>query len=239
MEKIELKEQVELTNREKEVYRTLRTNLEFSGVENRVIAVSSCTPNDGKSTIAYYLASALAENGKRTLIVDADLRKSVFMVRFQVEGAKKGLSHYLSGQENLNEIIYATNKSNLFLIPTGVFPRNPTELLGNGRMDTALKILKNTFDYIIVDTPPIGTVIDAAVVAKVCDASMLVVASGESSKGQVRSVISQLKTANPNFLGVVLNKVDSKTGSYYGKRYERYYGKYYGKYYGNGYDSYY
>ena len=115
MEKIELKEQVELTNREKEVYRTLRTNLEFSGVENRVIAISSCTPNDGKSTVSYYLAAALAENGKRTLILDADLRKSVFMVRFQVDGVKKGLSHYLSGQENLNEIVYATNKNNLFI----------------------------------------------------------------------------------------------------------------------------
>lgn len=234
MEKIELKESVGLTNREKEVYRTLRTNLEFSGVENRVIAISSCTPNDGKSTVAYYLASALAESGKRTLIIDADLRKSVLMLRFQVDGKKKGLSHFLSGKDNLNEVLYMTDKPNLFLLPTGVFPSNPTELLGNGRLEAAMVALKSTFDYIIIDTPPLGNVIDAAVVAKICDATMLVLASGVTSKGHARSVINQLKAANSNFLGVVLNKVDAKTNGYYGKRY----GKYYGKYYGNGYGSY-
>lgn len=227
MDKIELKERITLTNREKEVYRTLRTNLEFSGVENRVITVSSCTPNDGKSTVTYYLASALAESGKKTLVIDADLRKSVFMLRFQVDGKKKGLSHYLSGQSVLNEVVYATNKQNLFLIPTGVFPSNPTELLGNGRLDSALVALKSTFDYIIIDTPPLGSVIDAAVVAKVSDASMLVIAAGSASKTQAKSVINQLKTANPNFLGVVLNKVDVKSRGYYGKYYGRSYDSYY------------
>lgn len=226
MNKIEINERVPLTNREKEVYRTLRTNLEFTGVENKVIAITSCTPNDGKSTVAFHLASALAESGKRTLIIDADLRKSVFVQRFQIDGNLKGLSHLLSGQLELKELIYSTNKDRLYVITSGVFPSNPTELLGNGRLEKEIETLKKIFDYIIIDTPPLGSVIDAAVVAKYCDASMLVLASNVSSKTEASSVITQLKAANPNFLGVVLNKVDVSIGGYYGKKYGGYYGKY-------------
>lgn len=233
MNKIEIVEKVSLTNREKEVYRTLRTNLEFTGVENKVIAITSCTPNDGKSTVAFYLASALAESGKRTLLIDADLRKSVMVQRFQIPGNLNGLSHLLSGQKELKEVLYSTNKERLYMLPTGVFPGNPTELLGNKRFKESIDLLKGIFDYVIIDTPPLGSVVDAAVVAHSCDASMLVLASNVSSKSEAKAVINQLKSANDNFLGVVLNKVDVSTGSYYGKKYGGYYySKKYGK---NGY----
>lgn len=234
MEKIELNEPYSMTNREKEVYRTLRTNLEFTGVENRVIAVTSCTPNDGKSTVSFYLAAALAESGKSTLIIDADMRKSVFAQRFQVEGELKGLSHLLSGQSEVKDVIYMTNKDKLFILPPGKFPSNPTELLANGRLEKLLPALKGMFDYVIIDTPPLGSVIDAAVIAKNSDASMLVLAANVSAKGEAKKVVEQLKTANSNFLGVVLNKVDAKeSGYYYYKRYGNYYG------YGKGYNKYY
>ena len=118
MDKLEIKGEISLSSREREVYRTLRTNLEFTGVENRVIAVTSCTPNDGKSTVAYNLALALAESGRNTLLIDADMRKSVLVHRLRVEGALKGLSHYLSGQNELGDVVYGTNKRNLFLLPT-------------------------------------------------------------------------------------------------------------------------
>ena len=231
MEKINLTEPYAITNREREVYRTLRTNIEFSGVENRVIAITSHTPSDGKSTVSYSLAVSFAENGKKVVLIDADLRKSVFSQRYQVTGEYKGLSHYLAGKNQVTDVIYATNKTNLYMIPTGVFPKNPTELLGNARMENLLSALKNTFDYVVIDTPPLGSVIDAAVIAKNSDASALVLSHEETSKKDARKMVDQLKAANPNFLGVILNKVRMKEGGYYYKRYGSYYGKrHYGYY---------
>lgn len=233
MERIELIEELPMTTREKEMYRTLRTNLEFTGIENRVIAITSCAPNDGKTTISFNLAAALAENGKSVLYVDADLRKSVFVQRFQIKKKLNGLSHYLVGKLKGTEVVYPTNKKNLFIMPAGAFPSNSTELLGNARMDALIPALKKVFDYVIIDTPPLGSVVDAAVIAKKCDASMLVVAANTIPRTFARRVMEQLKAANPNFLGVVLNKVScEERGYYYYKRYGNYYNKYYGKYYG-------
>ncbi len=236
MDKLNLIEKEALTNQEKEVYRTLRTNIEFTGVENQIIAVTSCMPDDGKTMVSFQIASALAEEGKKTLYMDADLRKSIFMKRYSIDGNPKGLSHYLSGQLPFDEIIYASNRDNLYLIPVGKFPSNPTELFSKERFAIMLESLKKEFDYVIIDTPPLGSVIDAAVIAKQCDASMLVIAADKTSRTFVRNVIQQLKAANSNFLGVVLNKVDIKrSGYYYGRRYGGYYGgryRSYGSYYG-------
>ena len=103
--------------------------------------------------------------------------------------------------------------------------------MGNERLLKLLTGLKNTFDYIIIDTPPLGSVIDAAVIAQVCDGSILVLAADNSSRSEAKGVVGQLKAANSNLLGVVLNKVDVHTGSYYGKKYGGYYGNKYGGYY--------
>lgn len=230
MDKLELGELKQLTNQEKEVYRTLRTNLEFTGVENRVVAVTSCAPDEGKSTVSYNLARVLASAGKNTLHIDADMRKSVLSNCHQIAGIEKGLSHYLSGQADMTEVVYATNKKNFFMLPCGLFPTNPTELLGNGRMEKLLAGLKKTFDYIIIDTPPLGSVIDAAIIAKQSDGSILVLQANSTSKVLAKSVKEQLKAANPNIIGAVLNKVETHRGSYYGKKYGSYYGKYYGTY---------
>lgn len=230
MDRLDLIEKIPLTNREKEVYRTLRTNIEFTGVENRLLAITSCAPDDGKTTVSYYLANAFAENGKKALYIDADLRKSVFVQRYDIQGNPRGLSHYLSGQASLKDIIYKTNKERLYVIPVGAFPSNPTELFNKERFAQLLEELKAVFDYIIVDTPPLGSVIDAAIIANKCDASMLTLTSDACSRSFVKGVIDQLRKANPNFLGVILNKVDMKNSSYYGKKYGGYYGKKYGAY---------
>ena len=234
MNVLHLTEQNTLTNHEKEVYRTLRTNIEFTGIENRVIAVTSCFPGDGKTTVSFRLAVAFAENGKKTVFIDGDLRKSVLMNRYKIFGNPKGLSHYLSGQNKIEEVLYETNIDNLYLIPVGKFPSNPTELFGKERFETMINTLRESFDYVIIDTAPLGSVVDAAVVAKKCDGTMLVVASNHTSRTFVKGVVSQLKAANPNFLGVVLNKIDVKYNGYYGRRYGSYYGKNY-----KGYHSYY
>ncbi|MDD3279094.1 MAG: CpsD/CapB family tyrosine-protein kinase [Lachnospiraceae bacterium] len=231
MNKITINTGLSPSNQQKEVYRTLRTNIEFSGVENRVIVVTSCAPNDGKSTVACNLAASFASNGKKTLLVDADLRKSVLQVRLdlQSDGPMNGLSHLLSGQLPVGEIVYATNRQNLFMIPTGVFSTNPTELLGNARMEKLMEALKKLFEYIIIDTPPLGSCIDAAVVARICDGSVLVMSANNTSRSAANSMATQLKSANSNILGVVLNKVEMHKNGYYGKRYGGYYGEYYGK----------
>lgn len=214
----------ELTYREKEKYRFLRTNLEFSGIENRVIVVSSCQAGDGKTTVSYNLSVALSDSGKKTLYIDADMRRSQFAERKMLKSDLKGLSHYLSGQEPWKKVVYNTNIENLSIMPTGVFPSNPAELLANARLKQCLNEMKEVFDYIIIDTPPIGLVVDAAVIAKVSDASFIVIAAEAHSRNEVKKTVDQIKKANPNFLGVVLNKVKHKEGSYY---YNGYYQSYY------------
>lgn len=218
-----------LERRSSEAYKTLRTNLQFCGRDIKCIALTSCTPNEGKSTISLNLAKSLAESGARVLFVDGDLRKSILISRCKVEQEVKGLSHYLSGQSTFSDTVYVTNINNLHMIFAGPTPPNPAELLGGNNFKLAVEKLKTVYDYIIIDTPPLGSVIDAAIVANECDGSVLVVSSNEISRRFVRKVVNQLRAASCPVLGVVLNKVDIKT---YG------YGRYYGKYYGNYQDKY-
>lgn len=215
--------------RTEESLKTLRTNIMFSGIENKVIAITSCTPNEGKSTISLSLAKALAEGGKNVLLIDADLRKSILASKIKVNGELKGLSHFLSGMVDANDMMCRTQIEKLVLVPAGIIPPNPSELLGQKRFEALINSARKIYDYIIIDTPPLGSVIDGAVVAKVCDAAVLVVAAGEISYKYARVVKDQLEKSDCHILGVVLNKVDMKKDKYYGKYYGRYYGEY-GKY---------
>ena len=218
MDKLELRERIPITNQEKEIFRTLRTNIEFTGIENKIIAITSCMPNDGKSFVSYQLACSFAENGKKTLFIDADLRKSVFNQRVNIHRSLKGLCHFLAGQIPFSDGIYETNEDFLYIMPIGAYPTTPTELLSKDRFAQMLSKLKQVFDYVIIDTPPLGNVVDAAIIAKQCDASILVVASDTYSRKFVQKIHANLKTANPNCLGIVLNKVNVQN-SYYCKYY--------------------
>ena len=211
--------------RTNEAYKMLRTNLEFSGFDKRAIVLTSSTPNEGKSTVSLGLALSLSESGKRVLLVDADLRKSVLMGRHKVTESVKGLSHYLSGQAQLSDVICGTQEDNMFVIFAGIIPPNPSELLGSERFAELIRRTKNDYDYVIVDAPPLGSVIDAAVIAKACDASVLVVAASTVSYKFIRTVKSQLEKTECPILGVVLNKVNMKQNRYYGKYYGNYYGE--------------
>lgn len=208
--------------RSNEAYKTLRTNIEFSGTENKVIVLTSSTPNEGKSTVSLGLSEALAESGKSVLFIDADLRKSVLRGRHRVTGELKGLSHYLSGKESLENVIYRTQEPGLYMIFAGVVPPNPSELLGGARFEKMIQQAREEYDYVIIDAPPLGSVIDAAVIAKFCDASVLVVASKQVSYKFVRTVRDQLEKTGCPILGVILNKVDMKQNKYYGKYYGNY-----------------
>lgn len=210
-----------------EAYKTLRTNLQFCGDDIKVIFLTSCTPNEGKSSVAFNLSASFAEDGKRVVFIDADLRKSVIIGRYKVGKVEEGLTHYLSGQKKLDEVIKQTNIDNLDIIFAGSYPPNPAELLNHVRFENMVKKLREVYDYIIIDTPPLGNVIDSAIVARVCDGAIIVVEANSISYRFVQSVKQQLEKTNCRILGVVLNKIPTDKNGYYGK----YYGKRYSKYY--------
>lgn len=227
MQQIELKRE-ELDYKSKEAYKTLRTNVEFSGTDIKTVAVTSCTPNEGKSSISYELAASFAQNGRKVLLIDADLRKSVLVQRHHRGKVRLGLVHYLVGKYDFEEVCCETNVKNLHMAFAGPVPPNPSELLGNEKFKKLLQEARKSYDLVIVDTPPLGSVIDSAIVAKQCDGVMLVIANGEISYRFAQKVKEQLDKAGCHILGCVLNKVNMSKGGKYG-----YYGKYYGKYYGN------
>ena len=126
-----------------EAYKALRTNIQFCGADKKVIAFTSCTPNEGKSNVTFHLAASLAESGKSVLLIDADLRKSVLMGRVQVEEEVKGLTHYLSKQAKLQDVICASNLPKFHIIFSGVVPPNPAELLGSRQFKDMIRVVKN------------------------------------------------------------------------------------------------
>ena len=221
---------IEQDFRSNEAYKTLRTNIEFAGADKKVIMLTSSAQNEGKSTVSLSLALSIAEGGKKVLFIDADLRKSVLIGRHHIHGEIKGLSHFLSGRAELKDVIMKTQQDGLYILFAGVVPPNPAELLGTRRLEALIEGARKAYDYVIIDAPPLGSVIDGAIIARCCDASILVVAANTISRKFAKSVKDQLDKTGCPILGVVMNKVDLKQNKYYGK----YYGNYYGSYGENG-----
>jgi capsular exopolysaccharide synthesis family protein len=233
MEKIEIGVWKKPSNAREEAFRTLRTNIQFCGDDIKVIMISSFAPSEGKTNVVMSLAHSMAEAGKRVLLLDTDIRKSVMAGRYRirsVEGKQLyGLSHYLSGQRRLDEVICVVKDNpKLDMILAGPSVPNPTEILDKHYFPELIEFAREYYDVVIVDTAPIGMVIDAAVVAKYCDGAILVIAQGDAKRRQLIEAKEQLAASGIRILGAVLNKVDISKSSYYGK----YYGKYgaYGNY---------
>lgn len=213
-----------------EAYKSLRTNLQFCGADKKVIAITSSTPDEGKSSVTLNLAISLSEIGKKVLLIDADLRKSVLMGKTAIHQAVQGLTHYLTQQAGLEDILCTTNIENLQIAYAGPIPPNPAELLSGNLFSGMIETLRPEYDYILIDTPPLGSVIDSAIIAQNCDGAIMVIESGTISYRFAQNVKQQFEKSNCPILGAVLNKVDLSKQGYYGKYYGRYYGKYYGKY---------
>ena len=229
MEYIELA-RPELPYEINEELKVLRANLQFCGDDKKVICITSCLASEGKSTISLNLACSLREQHKNVLLIDADLRKSVLRRKVTEGKVQYGLVHYLSGQCDLESILYRVKSNNLMMIFAGAVPPNPSELLGGKRMAELLKSARDTFDYVIVDTPPLGMVVDAVMVAQHCDGVAVVISANDVSYRAAQDVVHRLETAKCPVLGVILNKVDRRrSGKYYGKYYGRYYGEKYGE----------
>lgn len=220
----------------KESIRALKTNLQFCGDDIKVIMLTSSVPNEGKTTVSMELARSLTESGKRVLIIDTDMRKSVLVGRLRARTATGkevcGLSHFLSGQRKMGDVLYATEVYGLFMVFAGPAVPNPTEILEKKYFQELMEFARANFDYVIVDCAPIGAAIDAAVVAKYCDGVVIVVAQGGANSRMVASVKKQLEASGIRILGAILNKVKVKKKGYYGTYYGSYYGEYYGSYYG-------
>ena len=204
----------------KEAYKALRTNILFCGEKIKSIVITSTVASEGKSTVSSELAKSLSDSGKRTLLIDADLRKSTFLRPSQRNGEILGISEVLSGICEVEDAIYKTQAENFDVIFTGHFPPNPVELLGNGKLKEILDGYRNVYDYVIIDAPPLIPVIDAAVIAQSVDAAIIVLAPKQARRKNLIAVNDQLEKSGTRILGVVINETEKNKASY--NKYEDY-----------------
>ena len=226
-----------------EAFRTLRTAILFANVDRSTcsILVTSANPSEGKSSTVANLGVVMAQAGHRVLIVDADLRRPVQHIIFNLSSNNYGLTNLLvkmlidEGLEDpaqdthvlLEGAIHETTQSALYLLTSGSLPPNPAELVGSAKMQSLLEMLSELFDYIIIDSPPTLAVTDPVVLSTRADSLLLVSHAGSIRKNQLEAAVEQLREVKANMIGVVLNRVSAKTSGYF------YYNYYSTSYYQN------
>ena len=199
-----------------EQYRTIRTNIQFSSVDEelRSILFTSSGPGEGKSMTTANIAVTYAQQGKNVLLIDADLRKPTVHYTFRLDNLK-GLSNVLVGDVLLEEAIHTTSIDHLDVISSGPIPPNPSELLGSRKMRAILERAKQQYDLVIFDTPPVLAVTDAQIMADFVDGAMLVVRSKVTELDAATRAVEALKPAKARLLGTVLNDREKKGSNYY------------------------
>jgi len=199
-----------------EAYRTLRTNVQFTSVDSKTkkIMITSSGPREGKSTTVANLAVSMAQAGKSVLVIDADLRNPTQHKLFQL-GNFEGLSSFLVQDEEGKDFIKETTVPGVKVLTGGPIPPNPAELVGSQRMKRLIEKVSEQFDVVLIDTPPIIAVTDAAIIAQEVDGVILVLASGEVNKDYAQRAKEQLDKVEAKILGAVINKADMKTSEYY------------------------
>jgi succinoglycan biosynthesis transport protein ExoP len=212
-----------------EAFRGIRTNVLFSSAQegSKSIVVTSTGPGEGKSMVAANLAISLAQASQRVLLIDADMRKPKVHEVFSV-AQEPGLSNVLVGNAKASESVRKTAASGLWILPAGKIPPNPAELVGSARFRDFLGSLKDHFDWVIVDSPPVMAVTDAALAAHFASGVVFVVGADMTSRHAAMRALDQLEQANAKFVGAVLNRVDLDRNSYY---YSQYYRREYSNYY--------
>ncbi len=213
-----------------EAYRTLRTTLMYAHTNEGKgsVLVTSSGPGEGKTTTISNLAITYANLGKRTLLIDTDLRKSIIHKVFGVERGE-GITHYLAGQvSDFNSLIMKTEIENLSIVTSGVTPPNPSELLGSDKMTSLISRLEQEWDVVLFDSPPLLAVTDASMIAKHCQQLVMVVRPGTTDRSGFRRCLMILKQMNQSITGIVFNGVsEENTYGYY--NYNNYYYQYYGE----------
>ncbi|APH03451.1 CpsD/CapB family tyrosine-protein kinase [Bacillus weihaiensis] len=199
-----------------EQFRTIRTNIQFSSIDQELqtIIVTSSGPAEGKSTTTANLAVVFAQQGKRVLLIDSDLRKPTVHYTFRLEN-HVGLSNVLTRQSTLQEAVKETAQEKLWVLSSGPIPPNPSELLGSKGMQVLLEQAKEEYDVIILDTPPVLAVTDAQVLSNIADGVVLVVSSGKTETESAKKAKELLDSAKAKILGVVLNNKKAEDSQYY------------------------
>ncbi|WP_323740417.1 CpsD/CapB family tyrosine-protein kinase [Filobacillus milosensis] len=199
-----------------EQYRTLRTNLQFASVDKdlHTMLVTSTGPSEGKSLTTGNLAVVFAQQGKRVLLIDADLRKPTVHYTFRLPN-NYGLSNYLVDDRQLEDTVQNSGINNLDIMSCGPIPPNPSELLGSNAMQQLLKQVKSQYDLVIFDTPPVLAVTDSQVLSNLVDGVLLVVRSKKTDRESAKKAKELLEQARANLLGVVLNDRDVEKTHYY------------------------
>jgi succinoglycan biosynthesis transport protein ExoP len=209
-----------------ESYKRLRTNLQFLGLEkdHRAIVVTSTVPGEGKTTTAINVAFAMATAGERVLLIDADLRRPRIANHFGLEG-EAGLTTILIGQASLDDVVQTHGVSGLDVLASGPIPPNPSELLGFPEMKDLLHEATSRYDVVILDTPPLLPVTDAAILAHIASGALIVVGSRIVRRPELGSALESLDHVDTRVLGLVLNKVQKEDEDRYGYGYEYTYDK--------------
>ena len=208
-----------------EAYRSIRTNIEFSNIDKhiKIITITSTQPNEGKSTVISNLAAAFASlENKRVLIIDGDLRNPSVHKMFGVSNLN-GITDILLGEKDVDKCLEKTKIKGLDILKVGKVPPNPSEMLQSNKMRNFIEVIKEYYDYVFIDAPPVGVVADASIISQYSDGVILLVGSNETDIDAAKVSKERLESVGANILGVVLNKFESE-GSAYG---------YYGYYYGN------
>ncbi|WP_042273622.1 CpsD/CapB family tyrosine-protein kinase [[Clostridium] dakarense] len=199
-----------------EAYRNVRTNIEFSNLDKdiKVIMVTSSKQNEGKSTVISNLAVSFSKlEDKKILIIDCDLRNPTVHRTFGISNIF-GLTDTLIGNKTFEECVGSISEANIDILTAGKIPPNPSEILGSSKMKYFINSIRDDYDYIFIDAPPIGIVTDAGVMSNFIDGTILVVASNETDVEVVKIAKERLEHVNANILGVILNKFDSKDSAY-------------------------
>jgi capsular exopolysaccharide synthesis family protein len=207
-----------------ESFRNLRSSLflKLKSNKSKVILITSAQPQDGKSFISFNLSAAIASVGFKTVLIDCDLRRSVLHTKFNKDNSP-GITNYMVRKSNEDEIIHGTPTENLFLIPAGPVIPNPSELIGSGILDNFIESLKLKFEYIIIDTPPVGLVADATQLMKYADQILVVVRTNYTRKDILTSALTSLETNQFDNYEVVMNDVILEKSPY--SNYKSYYHK--------------
>lgn len=196
--------------------KTLMANIRFASVDDpiRTLVLTSSVPNEGKSFVSVNLAKAIATSGKRVLLVECDMRRRSLADILELH-ARNGLYAVLSDQVSLSAAVVSTAQQNLDFLDAEPHIPNPADILASKRFARLVAVLEREYDFVIFDTPPVGTFVDAAVLSALVDATALVVRDNFTKRAEVLNAHDQLKKAGANLIGVVLNGCESETSEYY------------------------
>ena len=199
-----------------EAYRTIRTGIEFSNLDKdlKIICITSSKKDEGKTTVLSNLGVSFAKIDKKVLLIDADLRNPSISKMFDTSNTQ-GLMDILLGKKNIQDCVKKTKQENLYILTGGTIPPNPAEVLSSKKMSEFIESIKDEYDYIFIDSPPVGVVSDASIISAYSDGVIFVVGANEVDSNLAKIAKERLDSVKANIVGVILNKIKTDTNSEY------------------------